>query len=174
MGTTEKSTTKEVRYILGEEVRSLQSQVLDNQIQRVVGVFDTRDGDVSNFLDDGRKDDTANVSPKLRLEGQVAISIKEQILGEALPISREPVEERIIAPSLEPSGESIEEVVHVTLVLVGEVGAARVGEFVPAASALRGEDVAGFEEGLLMKAPNQQQSVSARELMLKGVPAPFE
>lgn len=110
----------------------------------------------------------------MRLEGQVAIGIEEKVLGEALPISREPVEERIVAPSLEPSGESVEEVVHVTLVLVGEVGATRVGEFVPAASALRGEDVAGFEEGLLTKRPNQQQSVFARELMSKGRFVPFE
>lgn len=49
-----------------EEVPSLEGEVLDNKIELFVGIFDARNGDVANFLDNGRNDDATDVMPELR------------------------------------------------------------------------------------------------------------
>jgi hypothetical protein len=47
-----------------EEVLALEREVLDDEIELVVGVLDARDGDVANLLDDRGEDNAADVLPK--------------------------------------------------------------------------------------------------------------
>lgn len=86
-----------------EKVASAECQVLDDEIKRIVGVLDTRDGNVSNLHDvlarrgtylaigtyainDRRQDDLADVHPKLRLELEAALVVEEQVFRETCPI----------------------------------------------------------------------------------------
>lgn len=48
---------------VGEQVASLERQVLDDEVKHVVGVLDARDGDVSDLVDELGKDDLADIVP---------------------------------------------------------------------------------------------------------------
>lgn len=62
-----------------EQVLSLEGEVLDDEVELVVGVLDARDGDVANLLDDSREDDAADVLPERRLEGQAAVGVEQEV-----------------------------------------------------------------------------------------------
>jgi len=52
----------------GEEVTALQGEVLDDEVERVVAVFDVRNGDVADLVDQGRKNNLVDIIPQVRLE----------------------------------------------------------------------------------------------------------
>ena len=74
---------------VGEEVASRERKVLDDEIECLVGVLDTRDGYVADLIDDTREDNLANVQPELGLELETALAVEQQILGEAGPVLSE-------------------------------------------------------------------------------------
>ena len=78
--------TDEVR----EEVVSGERKVLDDEIERLVGVLDTRDGYVADLIDDTREDNLANVQPELGLELETALAVEEQVPRKACPVLAEP------------------------------------------------------------------------------------
>jgi len=46
----------------------LQGEVLDDEVERVIAVFDVRNGDVADLVDQGRKDNLVYIIPQVRLE----------------------------------------------------------------------------------------------------------
>jgi len=62
-----------------EEIAALQSEVLNDEIERIVRVLDARDGDIPNFFDQSGKDHFTNVIPKIGLEFKRTLAVKEQI-----------------------------------------------------------------------------------------------
>ena len=133
---------------VGEEVLALEGEVLDDEVEHVIGILDTGDGDVPDLLDEGGEDDGPDVGPELRLEGKVAIGVEEEVLGETLPVGGEAEVEWVVCPGGEPGPDGVEEVVHVAFVLAIEELAAAVGQLVEAPRALRREDVAGLKKSL--------------------------
>ena len=69
---------------IGEEIGSGKDEVLDDQINVVVGELGSRDGNVSNLLDKGWEEYVSDVVPQVRLEGKVTLRVEEQVLGESL------------------------------------------------------------------------------------------
>jgi hypothetical protein len=65
--------------LLGEEVGTTEGQILDDEVHAIIGVLDTRDGDVSDALDDLRKDNFPDIIPELGFEGQFALRVEEKI-----------------------------------------------------------------------------------------------
>jgi len=71
-----------VRFALNdgwEEIAALQSEVFNDEIERIIRVLDARDGDVPNFFDQSGKDHFTNVIPKIGLEFERSLAVKEQI-----------------------------------------------------------------------------------------------
>jgi len=66
---------------VGEKILALESEVLNDQIESVVGVFDARDRDVTDLVDDSWQDNSANISPQMRFELQISLRVKQEILG---------------------------------------------------------------------------------------------
>jgi hypothetical protein len=64
---------------VGEEISALQGEILNDEIKGFVRILDARDGDVSNFFDQGGKNDFTDVFPKVGLELERALAIKEQV-----------------------------------------------------------------------------------------------
>lgn len=54
----------------------MQGQVLDDKIQAVVGVFDPRNGDITNLFDDLWEDDFTNIVPQFRFELETALVVE--------------------------------------------------------------------------------------------------
>ena len=71
---------------IGEEIGSGKDEVLDDQINVVVGELGSRDGNVSNLLDKGWEEYVSDVVPQVRLEGKVTLRVEEQVLGESLDV----------------------------------------------------------------------------------------
>ena len=69
---------------VGEEVGSGKDKVLDDEINVGVGELGSGDGNVTNLLDEGREENVSDVVPQVRLEGEVALRVEEQVLGESL------------------------------------------------------------------------------------------
>jgi len=63
----------------------LKRQVLDDEIELVVGILDTWDGDMSDLLSDSRKDDITDVTPEIVLPGQLAFRVHQKVSHEMRP-----------------------------------------------------------------------------------------
>jgi hypothetical protein len=87
---------------IGEQVLAREREVLDDEVERIVGVLDAGDGDVTNLADDGRQNNFTDVGPKMGLELQRAFAIEEEILREASPILTKSFVQGILAHLLEP------------------------------------------------------------------------
>ena len=74
---------------VGEEVATREHEVLDDDVEGIVGILDARDGDVADLVDDVGQDGVADVGPELRLEGETALGVEEKVLGEARPVLAE-------------------------------------------------------------------------------------
>lgn len=72
-----------------EQVASLQRKIFDDKVKRLVGIFDARNGNVSNLLDKRRNNNLANVIPQVSFELERSFAIKEQIPGQASPVFAE-------------------------------------------------------------------------------------
>lgn len=62
-----------------EQVLALEGEVLDDEVELVVGVLDARNGDVADLVNEGGEDDTADILPERRLEGQAAVRVEQEI-----------------------------------------------------------------------------------------------
>ena len=94
---------------VGEEVASGQRQILDDKVEYLVGVLNTRNRDVTDLaryrkhvpqtietsppylLDNARQNDFTNVHPQVGLELETALAVEQQVLREASPILTEAV-----------------------------------------------------------------------------------
>lgn len=79
-----------------QEVLRLEREVLDDQVQLRVGVFDPRDRDVSDLLDELGQDGLDNVGPEVGLERQVALRVEQHVLDELLDVLAEADIERVL------------------------------------------------------------------------------
>jgi len=61
---------------IGEEIGSGKDEVLDDQINVVVGELGSRDGNVSNLLDESGEENVSDVVPQVRLEGEVTLRVE--------------------------------------------------------------------------------------------------
>lgn len=115
---------------IGQQILALHSEVLDDEIHRVVGVLDARDRDVPDVVDELRDDDAAQVRPEMRLECEVAVGAEQEVLGETLPVLAETRVERVVAECEGPGLDLVEQVVLVRTVLLVEERVARVAQAV--------------------------------------------
>jgi hypothetical protein len=72
-----------------EQVAALEGEVLDDEIERVVGVLDARDGDISDLLNESRHNDAADVVPEFGLELERTLRVEEKVLSESSPVVAE-------------------------------------------------------------------------------------
>lgn len=71
---------------VGEKVRTGKDQVLDDQVDTVVGVLSAGDGNVVDLLEKHRQQNLSNIVPKLGLESKVTFVVEEQVLAESLDV----------------------------------------------------------------------------------------
>jgi hypothetical protein len=57
-----------------------EGEVLDGKIERVVGVLNAGDGDVTDLADYGRQDNLTDVVPKMGFEPQRSFAVEKEIL----------------------------------------------------------------------------------------------
>jgi hypothetical protein len=133
---------------VGQEVGALEDEVLDDEVDLLVGVLDAGDGDVADLLDERGKDLLADVVPELGLELERAVVVKEDVLGEPLPVLAKADVDGVGAHRLEELGDRVKEVVLVGGVLVVEELLARLAELAALAGRLVLEDVSGLDEAL--------------------------
>jgi hypothetical protein len=87
---------------IGEQVLAREGEVLDDEVESIVGVLDAGDGDVTDLADDGRQDNLADVVPKMGFELQRAFAVEEEVLRETSPVLAESFVQGIFAHLLEP------------------------------------------------------------------------
>ena len=145
---------------VGEEVRSREDEVLNDQVDLVIGVFCSWDGNVADLLDDSGEDDLSDIVPQLGLERQVALRVEEQVLGESLEIVAQSLVQRVIGQSGEPKLNLVKESLLVTLVLVGEESLAGLLE------------VGSFFRAVIIEDPSSLEQCSVSEIVDSGEPVP--
>jgi hypothetical protein len=69
-----------------EQVAALEGEVLDDEVERVIGVLDTRDGNISDLLNESRHNDATDVVPELGLELERTLGVEEKVLSETSPV----------------------------------------------------------------------------------------
>lgn len=82
---------------VGEEVRTRKDQVLDDQVDTVVGVLSTGDGNVVDLLEEHRQQNLSNIIPKLGLESKVTLVVEEQVLAESFDVVTKTFVEGVLA-----------------------------------------------------------------------------
>lgn len=70
------------------------------------------------LIDKRRQDNHPNISPKLRLELQTTLAIKEQIPCRSRPIFSEPLVQLVTSHGFEPIPGCVKEVVEIRLVVI--------------------------------------------------------
>lgn len=131
---------------VGEEVWSGEDEVLDDNVDRVVRVLGSWDGDVSDLSNERGQDNILDVLPESALEGEVALVVEEEVLGESLDVLAESDVERVVAEGSEPVLDLVEQVLLVTLVLVAEELFAALLELSALLLGLLVEDPSGLEQ----------------------------
>lgn len=127
-----------------EEVRTGKDQVLNNQIDAVVGVFSAGDGDIADLLEKHREQDLSNIVPKLGLESKVTFMVEEQVLAKSLDVVTKSDVERVLTKGSEPNLELIEKKLLVGLVLILEESSARLSKLPGLTVRVLVEDVTGL------------------------------
>lgn len=102
---------------VGHQVLALHREVLDHEVDHLVGVLDTGDGDVSDVLEQLRKDRVADVRPEVGLELGVALRVQEEVLGKALPVLAELLVQGVLAHTSEEGLDLLEQTVLVRHIL---------------------------------------------------------
>jgi hypothetical protein len=105
---------------VGEEIAPLESEVLNDQVELVVGVFNAGDRNIANLVDEFGMDVLAYIRPYLRLELEGALLVVVMVLGETRPVLTEALVERIFTEGDEPGLNLVEQSVLMTLVLLVE------------------------------------------------------
>lgn len=131
---------------VGPQVGTLQDEVLDDQVNVLVRVFRSGNGNVTDLLDQRRQDDSSNVVPQSRLELEVAFRVEEQVLDESLPVFTESLVQGVITHGHEEGLDLVAKVVEVTLVLVVEESLAVVTELLTFSGRVVIEDVSGLQQ----------------------------
>lgn len=63
----------------------MKRQVLDDEIELIIGILDTRDGDMPDFMSDPREDDITDVTPEIVLPGEFAFRVHQKVLHKLRP-----------------------------------------------------------------------------------------
>jgi hypothetical protein len=87
------------------KIVSLNDKVLDDSIEGWVRVFDTRDWNITNVLEDSRENDVGNICEKMLLEGRlttlVISKIEEELLETVAELLAEGVSSELVAEELD-------------------------------------------------------------------------
>jgi hypothetical protein len=106
------------RDIVQEEVSSSEREILYDQVERIIGILDPRNGDMPDLVNECRQDHFPEVHPELRFVLQTAFAVEKQIPGQASPVLAETNVERVLAHSIEPSPEAGEQIVEMAAILL--------------------------------------------------------
>lgn len=128
------------------QVGTLQDEVLDDQVNVLVRVFSSGNGNVTDLLDQRRQDDSSDVVPQSGLELEVAFRVEEQVLDKSLPVFTESLVQGIVTHGHEEGLDLVAEVVKVTLVLVVKESLAVVTELSTFSGRIVIEDVSGLQQ----------------------------
>lgn len=131
---------------VGEEVGAGKNQVLNDQVDLVVRVFSSGNGEVADTLDDLRQEVKSDIVPKVGLESEVSLFVEQNVLGETLDIFAKTLVERVIGESGSPELDFIGESLLVSLVLVGEEVLAGLDDLVTLRLAFVLEDPSSLEK----------------------------
>lgn len=131
---------------VGEKVRTRKDQVLNNQVDAVVGVLSAGNGDVADLLEKHRDQDLSNIVPKLGLESKVTFVVEEQVFEESLDVVTKSDVERVFAKGCEPDLELVEKKFLVGLVLLLEEFSARLSKLLGLTVRILVEDVTGLKK----------------------------
>lgn len=131
---------------VGEKVRTRKDQVLNNQVDAVVGVLSAGNGDVADLLEKHRDQDLSNIVPKLGLESKVTFVVEEQVFEESLDVVTKSDVERVFAKGCEPDLELVEKKFLVGLVLLLEESSARLSKLLGLTVRILVEDVTGLKK----------------------------
>lgn len=100
----------------------MERQVLDDEVELIVGILDTRDGDVSDFLSDPREDDITDITPEVVLPGELAFRVHQKVLHELGPCIPVALVEWVRSKSFYPVLRLVEDkLTVVTIAFVEEV-----------------------------------------------------
>lgn len=131
---------------VGSKIVTLKNKVLDDGVELVIGVLDTRDRDVGNVLKDSGKDDISQIADQMRLEDRLAIlivaEISEQLLervGKGLVLS-------VLVELIDQELDLVDNTVGVAAVLVTEEESTLIVELVPLTGGSIIKDVSLLEE----------------------------
>ena len=127
---------------VGQQVGNLDVEVLDNDIELVVGVLCSWDGNVSDLSSYSWDDDLSEVVDEVRLVLQVAITVKSKVLDELLDVNTELLVERVLVVSKEELLDRVEELLSVAAVSLVPELSARVAKVLSILVALILHDVA--------------------------------
>ncbi len=104
----------------GQHVEQIDGKVLDDQVDLLVGVLDTGKGHETDVAEQLWKDRVTDVAPEVGLEGQVALRVEEEVLGDLGDVVTELAVERVAVHRLGKVRDLPEE-----SILVGDVLALR-------------------------------------------------
>jgi hypothetical protein len=151
---------------VGDNVGSREDQVLDDQVDLVVRVLGSRNGDVTDSSNNLGENLGSNVLPQLGLEGEVALLVEEQVLGEPLDVVTETLVERVIGEGGEPELDLVGQSLLVSPVLLGEEVLSGLSELLALLLAVILEDVAGLEQASSDKLVEVGEPVSEVRVVL--------
>jgi hypothetical protein len=131
-----------------EEIPSRKSEVLNDEIACIVRVLDTRNWELSDFVDERGQEDFPGVIPELCLELETALAVEKQIFREPWPILAKTLVERIVTHCLEPVPDTGKKVVEIGLGCPVVELMARFVDGVTAVVAVGLKDAASLEKDL--------------------------
>jgi len=136
---------------VGEEVGSLEGKVLDDEVDVGRGVLGTRNGNVTDLLEEFGENDGSDILPEVRLVLEVTFRVEEEVGEESLDGFSETLVESIVGVLSEEVLNLVEESILVSSVFavlgIPEL-LARVLEFLSTTVTLILHDVSRFLEAL--------------------------
>jgi len=133
---------------VGSKVITLDDEVLNDGVDHGVAVFDTRDGDVTDVLEDGREDDVAQVLEKVGLEHSLAVLILTKVKEELVDRLSELLVLRVSVELLANEFELVGDAVSVSTVAATKEAVTIIVDLVPLLVATVFEDEALLLESL--------------------------
>ena len=82
---------------VGEDILTREREVLEDEVDLLVGVFDARDRNVAQLLDEARDDLLTDIRPQCGFEFEIAFRVKEQVLRQLPKIVSEPDTRRVMS-----------------------------------------------------------------------------
>lgn len=93
---------------IGQQVRDLDVEVLDDNVELVVGVLCSGDGQVADLRCDSGDNDVAQVVDEVRLVLEVSVAVKGKVLDELLDVDAKLLVERVLVVGKEELLDRVE------------------------------------------------------------------